>query len=809
MKILRFLLSLSITVSLLFALNMKIGSVPPLGKFLDPFQGFWANAESEPDIPNLLAFDGLKQAVNIQYDDMLVPHIFAGNDDDLYFATGYVHAYHRLWQMEFQTHAAGGRLSEIVGEITLDMDRGMRRKGMVFGAENFIKNLDERSASIVQHYTDGVNAYINQLSYADYPLEYKLLDYKPEAWTPLKSGLLYKYMADMLNSHERDMENTNFRTIYGKDLLDLIYPDVDNYQAPVVNRTNSWDFEPIKKDSVSPVVIVDQVVSIDLLEKPNKNNGSNNWAVGPKKSANGHPMLCNDMHLSLYLPSLWFYMQQHTDELNVFGHSLPGIPFVITGFTDSIAWGFTNAQRDLVDWFKIEYENENRNNYLLDGKYIPTTKKIEEIKIRGEETYYDTVVYTYFGPVTYDHTYHADAQKNGYARRWIDHDPSSGFNMFYEINRAKNYDDYMNALDNFTSPAQNIAFASVQGDIAIRVQGKYPLNNFEEGKFIKDGTRSANNWTTYIPNRQNAFIKNPEWDYVSSANQQPTDASYPYYIMADLFESYRNRRINEVLNRDTSVTIDDLKNLQYDNLSLKASESLPWMLEQLHGIALTAIEMDMIEQLEAWDFYYTADSKQAIYFDIWFDKLYSGIWDEIKQSRDQNISLAYPSNYSTIRLMKTMPELDFFDQKSTDQKETAKDIAVFAFREMMTTLEKAKNEIDPLTWSNYKSTFVGHQLRIKPLGRYNLTTGGNGGDIVNATDKNHGPSERIIVELDPKGVKAWGHYPGGQSGNPGSKYYDNMIESWTNGSYYNLLFMTDKDKTIERIIFSQTLNSHK
>ena len=239
MKSIRFLISLAITLSLVFALNKKIGDVPPLGKFLDPVNGFWANAEPDISMPEKFAIQGLSDSVSVLYDDMLVPHVFADKENDLYLAIGYVHAYHRLWQMEFQTHAAGGRLSEIVGDIALDMDRGQRRKGMVFGAKNFIDNLDQKSTELLEQYAKGVNAFIDQLNYKTYPFEYKLLDYKPEAWTFLKSGLLYKYMSDMLNAGEKDLQNTNFKSIYGKELLDLIYPDVDNYDDPVVDKSDT------------------------------------------------------------------------------------------------------------------------------------------------------------------------------------------------------------------------------------------------------------------------------------------------------------------------------------------------------------------------------------------------------------------------------------------------------------------------------------------------------------------------------------------------------------------------------------------
>jgi penicillin amidase len=802
----RVLFSFIFSIGLIVALNSKIAPIPPLGKFLDPFHGFWANARQVDDVPGQITMPGLEAEVSALYDDMLVPHIFATSDYDLYAATGFVHASNRLWQMEIQTHAAAGRLSEIAGEVTLDMDRGQRRKGMVFGAENFIAHLDDTSKMILNAYADGVNAFINRLDYEQLPFEYKLLNYAPESWTVLKSGLLYKYMADMLNSSERDMENTNFLQLYGREMLDLIYPDVDNYQDPVIDVHGDWGFDALKKSPPATEVRADLLVRLDKLPQPDPNNGSNNWAVSSQKSATGHALLCNDMHLSLYMPSLWYYIQQQSTGVNVYGHSLPGIPIVITGFTDSIAWGFTNAQRDLVDWYKITYENESRDRYLLDGTYVPVTKRIEEIKIRGKESYYDTVAYTVFGPVTYDNYFKATSQKNGYAYRWIDHDPLKGINMFYLMNRAKNFQDYMNALDHFATPAQNVVFASVQGDIAHKVQGKYPMNDVEEGKFIKDGSSASNNWQEYIPAVHNAFWKNPDRGFVSSANQHPADSTYPYYITGRSFEAYRNRRINNVLRAESTITIDDMKSLQYDNYSMKAAESLPIMLDLLNGQSLTAEEIALIETFGQWDYFFTPESESATMYDIWYETLYTEVWDEISNSGKENIPLAYPTDYSTINLLKTHPENVFFDHNSTTEVESARDIVLMSFREMIQKIKVVQTEKGSIRWADVKSTYIEHQLRIKPLGFYDITTSGNGGDVVNATGRNHGPSERIIVELDPAGVKAWGHYPGGQSGNPGSKYYDNMVLPWANGEYFDLLFLSSPEARSNRILYTQKIN---
>jgi len=384
--------------------------------------------------------------------------------------------------------------------------------------------------------------------------------------------------------------------------------------------------------------------------------------------------------------------------------------------------------------------------------------------------------------------------------RWISHDPSEEFKMFYEINRAKNIDDFLAATQYYSAPAQNIIYADVNGNIAHRVQGRYPLKGFEEGKFLLDGTKSTNNWDIYIPAEQNPYWFNPERGFVSSANQHPTDSTYPYYVTARSFEAYRNRRINDVLRADSSVSVQDMKDLQYDNYSLKASESLPLMLAYLDSASLNTEEEAFAESLKNWDYFFNTDSKGAFVYDVWFDNLFIAIWDEIRSSSSR---LSYPTNYSTINLMHNNPNLEFFDNKSTTEVETLKILIEDSFKKSVEEIQTWESENEG-SWAEYKGTFIRHFLQ-EPLGTYGIIAGGNRGDIVNATGSNHGPSQRIIVELDPSGVKAWGHYPGGQSGNPGSVFYDNMIDAWANGRYFNLRLLNSPDDHAEETIFTQTL----
>lgn len=809
MRILKVSISALITIALIYFLNnsWNFGSpIPPLGKFLDPFHGAWQNAETKEVPADKLELKGLKEEVIIAFDSMMIPHIYARNNEDLYFAQGYVTARQRLWQMEFQTHAAAGRISEIIGAAALDFDRRQRRLGMVYAAEQALKSAqaNPEALAMVESYSKGVNHYIESLDYEDLPLEYKLLNYKPEPWTHLKFGLLLKYMAKTLNIGDKDLEMTNALKLFGKDMVDLLWPDNENVGDPIVDNAGNWKFKPITLDTV-PLALPDELVNITPVEKPVKGVGSNNWAVSGVKTQTGSPILCNDPHLTLNLPSIWHIIHLQSPDVNVMGASLPGVPSVISGFNDSIAWGVTNAQRDLVDWYKIQFKDNNKKEYLSDGQWKPSSKVIEEIKIKGADSYFDTVTYTHHGPIVYDNSFHGDHQMNHYAFRWIAHDPSEEVLTFYKLNRARNHSDYLEALDHFTSPAQNFVFASVNGDIAMRVQGKYPVRRKEEGKFLLDGTKTSNEWQAFIPNDQNVMYKNPTRGFVSSANQYPVDITYPYYVTATNFEAYRNRRINKLLSEMTEITPRDMMEMQADNYNLKAFESLPIMLVMIDSTVLNPAQQNAYSLLKQWNYEYEINSLGASYYDAWWKTIFSLVWDEIKNS---TVPLDYPSDYNTIRLIKEKPDLSFFDVIETPEKETAREVVQLAFKKSVETIETWRSEKgkEP-RWADYKDTFIGHLLQGIPALSYHVEHGGTG-DAINAASRTHGPSWRMIVSLEKTKVKAWGVYPGGQSGNPGSPYYNNMLNLWAKNNYISFQFESDPGK-MKNVFTSLTLTPAK
>ena len=648
---------------------------------------------------------------------------------------------------------------------------------------------DTETVAYLNAYKDGVNTYINSLSPADYPIEYKLLDYKPEPWTIKKTALFLMNMADMLAGGDEDLEFTNVINMMGRERFDFLYPDFFDVIDPIIPQGTPWDFQEVETPEVPKDYFYQDTIH-EVMEKPNPDNGSNNWAIAPKKSKSGNAILANDPHLSLKLPSIWYIMQLHGPDGNAMGATLPGALGVISGFNEYIAWGETNATRDVRDWYKIEFKDETKSFYKYEDEWLPTTKRIESIKIKGGRTYTDTIVYTHYGPVSYDNSFKADNPKKGYALKWTAHLGGNMQRTFIDLNRSKNYDDYVKAISGFAAPAQNFVFASTSGDIAIWIQGKFANKWKGQGKFLMDGSKKSNEWVSFIPQPHNAHIKNPDRGFVSSANQTPVDKSYPYFVFNDGYETYRNRVINNYFNSKEQFSVEDIKELQSNNLNLKAKELIPTMVKALDSIDLTDLEKDYLDALKNWNYNNNIDSRGATIGTIWMKNVFQLMNDEFINSE---IPTVPPFTFRLVELLTKYPNDKLMDIQDTEKIETATDLFRIAFKTSVEEVEAYKKEHGDYQWGAYKGTYVGHLLRDLPaFSRFDIPIGGDRG-IVNATSKNHGPSWRMIVEMSNP-PKALGIYPGGQSGNPGSPFYDNLIDQWAKGDYLELDFILSEDK---------------
>lgn len=796
----QFVVLLALTIGIVYALNTKFGDIPPVGKFLDPAKGVWQTALI-PDIPKneTILIPGLLEDVTITYNERGVPHIFAQNDHDLYLAQGYVVARHRMWQMEFSTHAAAGRVSEIVGERALNYDRYQRKIGMTFGAEQTYSEIlkDEWSTMTVQAYSDGVNAWIGQIDDKTLPFEYKLLDYHPEPWSPLKTAIFFMNMNQTLSFRTNTYGLTRLRQAFGKDLIEALFPNMPEILEPIVSKDTKWGhLNPSIPESPTDDFIP-QVISREFeIPEGNPGIGSNNWAVHGSRTSSGAPLLASDPHLTLSLPSIWYEIQLSTPDFSVYGVTLPGVPGVIIGFNEHISWAVTNTGGFAMDIFEVKLD-ENKENYFHDGEWKATSKRDETYFVRGGTSVTEPIYFTHHGPIAYTSDEFPDQADSlrittfsrsipvGHAVQWVAHQPSNPLLAFYHLNRGRNFEDYERGVSLLSSPAQNFAFASVNGDIAMKISGRHPVRWEGQGKYISDGSDPAYDWISYIPHDEVPWELNPQRGFVSSANQDLAGSDYPYFIGRGYASPARASIINRNLARLSHATPQDMIDLQMNASNYWAEDWLDMMLAGLNDDLqnLSPFAYSILEHLHAWDRINHAESIEATVFNTWLSEIRRDMF--VHEFEKISGPISAPSTLTTLRILFHQNDTGAYESLHGSEPDT-RDILVRSFTKTIETLTKRHGDELGDKWQYWtiNGSTINHLLDIPALNRPRLAVSGSS-ESPNAIGNQHGPSWRMVVEMGSP-VKAWGIYPGGQTGNPASAGYDAFIDRWANGDPFEL-----------------------
>jgi penicillin amidase len=529
--------------------------------------------------------------------------------------------------------------------------------------------------------------------------------------------------------------------------------------------------------------------------KPDRNNGSNSWAVHRAKTASGAPILANDPHLNLSLPSIWYEMHISTPTMNVYGATFPGSPSVIIGFNDYVAFGFTNAQRDVKDYYRIRFKDDSKKEYWFDSAWKPTDLRVEEIRIKNERSFFDTVAYTVFGPVMYDEKFSPDSSGNALALKWTANEPSNEGLMWLKLNRAKSYNDYLEAIKVFSTPGQNMLFATKKGTISITQQGRFPARWKGQGLYIMPGEDSSYMWQGYIPQAENPHVVNPASGFIQSANQRPVDSTYPYFIPGN-YISARGITIEKRLRGMQNITPQDMMALQNDYYNATASVALPLFLKYLDVDRLNEKQLSYVTLLRGWDYNAIPESKATTIYQAWMDSVERITWsDDFAKvpSVDER-----PDEQTLVEALLKDSAFRYIDDINTSDTETIHQQITAAFLVASAALEE-EEKVNGLVWYKHKNPSILHLLRgsVMPFARTGIYAGG-WGNTINAIKSTHGPSWRMIVHLKPA-IEAFGIYPGGQSGNPGSRYYDNFIDSWSIGKYYTLWLMKETETEDERV----------
>lgn len=782
----------AITAILFLFLNGNIqltkDPLPPLGKFLNPFNGVWTSDTRNEHTNVSVTLKGVKDKVEIYYDDRHIPHIFAQNLEDALFAQGYIEAQNRLFQMEFLAKAAAGELSSIFGSKTLKIDLERRRMGMKFAAENAVKGWKKQADyAKVESYINGVNAYINSLDPKQYPLEFKLFDLKPEPWTALKSALVFKQMSLTLAGRNDDVPNTNLLYYLGKEDFDFLYPEHQKIENPVVPTEHPYAFDTLYGTHEPASAIIDKPILKANFERREKGIGSNSWGLAGSRTATGKPIFCNDPHLALGLPSIWIEEHIQTPDFNAYGVSFPGFPGIMIGFNENVAWGETNVGQDVQDLFLVKWTDNKKSKYLMDGQEYNADYRIENIKVKGQKDYIDTVKYTILGPIYFT----SDDGNSDLAMRWLCHDEPNvdEYNVFVQAMSCKNYQEYLDGIQKYISPAQNFGFADKNGNIGLRVNGRFPAKYSQDGRFIEFSSKK-NDWQAWIPLNQVPQYINPERGFIASANQVSTDKTYPYYYTG-CFERYRNKTINGKLEKTTGATVEDMQKMQHNIYSSKANDFVQMLKNTVRPEEVKAEFKELYLKLLNWNFEYKADSEIPTIFELFYSRLEENTWDEIKKIKE-TADAFYPEDWRLLELIETDAQNKYFDIQNTPTKENAKDIVVLSLNDAIKDYMTQKADGHDLTWGAYKPLNIYHLTRVPALSAMDIPADGCV-DAINAVGVSFGPSWRMVISLEDK-VKGYGVFPGGQSGNPTSKYYKNMIDAWLEGKYYPLhIFATKED----------------
>ena len=766
-----------------------------------------------PDINGTFQAPGLQASVQIVRDKWGVPHIYAENDHDLFFAQGYAHAQDRLWQMEMDRNAAKGTLAGLVGKGAVDTDKFIRTIGLWRSAEQDWALLDADTRASLEDYAAGVNAYID--SHRDrLPVEFVMVGVNPEPWQPVDSLSIANLMALSL-SHNYRMELLRAQVIatiglegaqdlftpYAKGTPVIVPPEVGNY---------SW----LRDGRFEVLDAID-----DLVGDPAPGWGSNNWVVHGSRTATGKPILENDTHLGLQMPSFWYENDLHGGRYHVTGFSLPGTPFVVIGHNQNIAWGETTLGQDVQDYYIEKFDNDAQpTQYEYQGHWQPVEVKHELIAVKGSDPVPLDIVFTRHGPIMTEamSLWSGITNTQPLAMRWTMYDGNRLAQAMREVNLAATWDDFRTALSHWDAPGVNMVYADVDGNIGYQATGRTPIRvKQHQGLVPVSGWTGEYEWQNFIPFDELPTSFNPPAGYIATANNRVTTDDYPYLLAYDWFPGYRVQRISDLLAANDHVTIDDIKAIEAQTYSLPAEALRPYLLPAVQPA--TDLETQALELVKNWDLYLERDRVGATIYERWYIFMVENtIGDELGDNLTQTyLAGRYErhGNQHVPMLVDLVTEADnhWFDDTTTPQRETRDDIIRRSFTQTVNWLsENAGKDPQGWAWGNLHTVQFPHITfsSVKPLNLlFNSQTTSLPGDqfAVNAASFRwtrpftviHAVSERMIVDLGNL-ENSLSIHTTGQNEQLGHPHREDFILMWANLQFHPMLSdRTNVDKNVE------------
>ena len=790
---------------------------------------------------------GLAADVRVVRDEHGIPQVYADHATDLFRAQGFVHAQDRFYEMDFRRHVTAGRLAELVGDSALETDMFIRTLGWRDTAEAELAMLDPETRRYLQAYADGVNAYIGDRSAGELSLEYSVLaltgpDYVPEEWTPVDSVAWLKALAwDLRGNTSQEIDRTLALDLLEREQVEELYPDYPYEQhEPIVTagRVRGGLFQqgpgpvqraaPTGRPAREPEgdlrglrSLRDVVDDLPQLLGTEEGIGSNSWVASGDRTASGAPILANDPHLEQSMPSVWYQMGLHCNErteqcpFDVAGFTFAGLPGVVIGHNQSIAWGLTTMYPDVSDLY-LERVDDEAGTYLYDGQQVELETRTEQFRIAGEE---DPVAIevrsTRHGPILSDLDLDLDlappiaavgdrveltpatepADGDGYAvsLRWTASAPGRTMDALIGIDKARSWNEFRQAARLMDAPSQNLVYADVEGRIGYQAPGRVPIRApGHSGRWPVPGWNPAYEWKRFIPFDELPTVLDPPSGLIVTANNAVIGPSYPYLLTSDAAYGYRSQRILDVLGDRDDLTVDDMVELQNDTYNAHAERLTPYLLD----ISLpTPYFREGQAELRGWDFTQPADSAAAAYFNaVWRNLLELTFHDQLPADVRPDGGERW---FEVVKELLRDPDSDWWDDVATeDVRETRDDIlrqALLDARDDL-TIRQGSN---PTRWSwggLHELELVNQTLGDSGIGlvegifnRGPFPVGGGSG-TVNATawDAAEGfavtavPSMRMVVPFDDFDDARW-IQSGGQSGHAYASTYTDQTELWAAG----------------------------
>ena len=590
---------------------------------------FLAPSAAQTESPQSVQIKGLKQRVTITRDERGIPYIDAKSDEDLYFAQGYGTAADRLWQMDLFRRTARGELAEVLGagpnNIALDQDKLHRTYGFAQEADAEVAQASPKTLAVLEAFARGVNAYASSLDPKSLPPEFQILNYSFRPWTPADSFIIGKIFFEALSDTWRIDVMRQALSSLPADKRNALLPEISPLDVLVTGKdanTKPASASERRTGRLSPAALAalarNQSVAATALDRigfyADALAASNNWVVNGTHTVSGKPLLANDPHLRPTAPSIWYMVHLSAPGIRVAGITAPGLPGVIIGHNERIAWGFTNVGPDVQDLYIEKFDPANPKRYQTPQGWQDAVIRQEQIKVRKGfgSLEYDTVVHevtvTRHGPIVFE----ADGKR--YALRWTALDPTKNRgDVAYALNRAGNWNEFNAALASFTAPTQNIVYADVDGHIGYHAAGIVPIRKSGDGSVPYDGSTDAGEWTSYIPLDKLPQLYDPPAGIIVTANQRIVGTDYPYFLTHSWAQPYRARRIHTMLTEKPKHSTEDFRRIQGDVYSIAgvlfAQEAV-----KLLKPKLTASDEKLRQTLEAfatWDGRVNAESTVA------------------------------------------------------------------------------------------------------------------------------------------------------------------------------------------------------